>query len=148
MIERINDTVYAERPHDGVHSWICRNINIRKRTITTLIIRCRKPIQKSIHKRHFGHHNRLCLQSLWSTSAIFQSRYPPRSGLYWSALLKPHLELQKKTNGIILTRTRADQHKCLPTSSCINSTPLLFWEIVVDSKNYSEIGKKKLSISL
>ena len=38
-----------------------------------------------------------------------------------------------------LTRTRADQHKCLPHLACINPTPLLYKKIVTNSKNDSEI---------
>ena len=44
------------------------------------------------------------------------------------------------------TRTRVDQHKCLPHLACINPTPLLFLKIVVNSKNDSEIWKKKKKI--
>ena len=51
-----------------------------------------------------------------------------------------HLHFQNITEEInIATRTRSDQHKCLPLLACINSTPLLFQKNVVDSKNDSII---------
>ena len=41
----------------------------------------------------------------------------------------------------IQTRTRADQHKCLPLLACISPTSLLFEKNVISSKKYFEIWK-------
>ena len=49
----------------------------------------------------------------------------------------------------ITTSTRADLHKCLPLHAFVNPTQLLFKKKnVANSKNDSEIWKKKHSISL
>ena len=49
-------------------------------------------------------------------------------------------KLQDDTEGK-LYETRDDQHKFLPLLGCTNPTSLLFWKIVVNSKNDSEIWK-------
>ena len=48
---------------------------------------------------------------------------------------------------MIKTRTRADQHKWLPNLACLNPTPLLFLKSVVNSRNNSEIKKKKILLA-
>ena len=49
---------------------------------------------------------------------------------------------------INLTWTRADQHKCIPLLACINPTPLLFIQIVVNSNKMStlEVGVCRIVI--
>ena len=56
--ECTNTTVYAETPHDRIHSRIHLNSKNSKTTKTFRIIRHRKPLHKRTNKRHFGHHNK------------------------------------------------------------------------------------------